>query len=135
MKGIDAAFCARLTRDAETRTTKAGKPRVVLSLAVDEGGDDDAVTWVKALVFEDQAEAVAKLTKGAEVDVEGRLKAEAWSGREGEPRVSLTVLARQVVPMGQIGRRRPPRPAVARAPAPAGDDDGMDWEHGDEVPF
>ena len=133
MKGIDCALTGRLARDAETRQTKAGKAMVILNLAVDEGGDDDAVTWVKALVFEDQAEAAAKLTKGAEVYVEGRLKAEAWSGREREPRVSLTVLCRVAQPMGRIGRKRPPRPAVERAPTPAGADDEPPFD--DPVPF
>jgi single stranded DNA-binding protein len=156
MRGIDAALTGRLARDAETRTTKAGRAMVVLNLAVDEGGDDAPPTWVKVLAFEDRAEACAALTKGALVYAEGRLKAEAYMPRDGgEPRASLTVLARQVVPMGQIGRRRPAagpparaeasgsgsyrpaapqRPPAGRQLAPAGDDDAF-WERGDEVPF
>jgi single-strand DNA-binding protein len=147
MKGIDAAFTARLGRDAERRATKAGQPMAVLTVAVDEGegeGEGEAgpaPTWAKVLAFGDQAETAAELTKGAEVYVEGRLRFEHWTDKEGAARTGLTVLARLVQPLGRIGRRR--RPATARhgppqrpqvthqAPAPADDPEPFN----DPLPF
>jgi single-stranded DNA-binding protein len=146
MKGIEAALTARLSRDAEARTTKNGHRMVALNAAVDEGGEG-ATTWVKILCFHDQADAAATLTKGCLIYAEGRLRLETWTGRDDVQRTGLTVLARLVQPLGQMGRRRPPkRPQRADKPADGGgaprgenrplrDDDGMDWERGDPLPF
>ena len=143
MKGIDAAFTARLGRDAERRATKAGQPMAVLTVAVDEGEGEagPATTWAKVLAFGDQAETAAELTKGAEVYVEGRLRLEHWMDKEGAARIGLTVLARFVQPLGRIGRRRrpatvrhgpPQRPQVTlQAPAPADDPEPFN----DPLPF
>src|SRR3712207_6465292 len=118
MKGIDCAFVGRLARDPEPRTTKAGRPMAVLNLAVDEGGDDDVPpTWVKVLVFEPAPGPCAALGKGGGVYAEGRQRAEPGRVREGGPGFNLPVLARQVVPMGQMGRRRPAAGPPARASA------------------
>ena len=88
------------------------------------------------------------LEPGARVYVEGRVKAEAYTPRDGGgPRVSLTVLCRVAQPMGRIGRRRPQtrdrapagayqRPAPERRPevekpalAAVPDDDPLDDVH------
>jgi single-stranded DNA-binding protein len=107
--GIEVALTGRLGRPPEPRTTKAGNPMLILNLAVDEG-DDAPATWVRALIFGDDGEACRDLEPGAKVYVEGRLKAEAYTPRDGgEPRVSLAVLCRVAQPMGRIGRKRPAR--------------------------
>lgn len=66
MKGIEANFTGRLGKDAEARTTRTGKPMVVLS-AVVSSQDSDAATWITILVFEDLAEWLAGLAKGTVV--------------------------------------------------------------------
>ena len=109
--GLECALVGRLGRPPEPRTTRAGNPMLVLNLAVDEGEDAPA-TWVRALVFGDAGEACRDLEPGVRVYVEGRLRAEAYTPRDGgEPRVSLTVLCRVAQAMGRIGRKRPRRPA------------------------
>ena len=125
--GIEVALTGRLGRPPEPRTTKAGNPMLVLNLAVDEGEDAPA-TWVRALVFgDDGINACRDLEPGARVYVEGRLRAEAYTPRDGgEPRVALTVLCRLAQPLGRIGRRRPqqqrqPQPARAEDEAPFDD--------------
>ena len=58
-------------------------------------------------VFEEKARALAGLAKGVEVYVEGRLSLNTWTGRDGAERTGLSVSAWQVMPLGQIGRRKP----------------------------
>ena len=116
---------------------------VVLSVAVDEGEGEAgpaATTWTKVLAFGDQAETAAELTKGAEVYVEGRLRFEHWTDKEGAARTGLTVLARLVQPVGRIGRRRPAtaRPGPPQHPQmmhrpPIPDDDDVPFN--DDLPF
>jgi hypothetical protein len=66
MKGIEAHFTAKLSKDAESRTTKTGKAMTVLTTVVSDSGDDGA-TWCTVLAFEDLAERLAGLPKGTVV--------------------------------------------------------------------
>lgn len=109
MRGIEAAFCGFLARNAEARTTKAGNAMAVLNVGVPDGGEAGAgdVAWLKVLAFNELAEGPAQaLTKGAQIYVEGQLKLERWATKKGQERTGLTVLARLVQPLGQIARRR-----------------------------
>ncbi len=115
MKGIEAHLVGRLGKDAEQRTTKAGKPMTVLQVVVP---DQDADTWCTVLAFEGLAERLASLPKGAEIYAKGRLKAEMYCPEGGEPRVSMTLLASHVEPL-VLERKQPrtARPAASRRPA------------------
>jgi len=66
MTGIECHFTARLGKDAETKTTRTSKAMVVLAVAID-AKDGDAPTWCTILAFEDLAERLAGLAKGAGV--------------------------------------------------------------------
>jgi single stranded DNA-binding protein len=114
MHGIHAAFEGRLGRDAELRATKQGKPWLSFSLAVDTKGEDNtlAITWVRLAYFGTDAEALAgKFTKGTEAYIEGWLKLDTWTAKDSVRRSGLSVVAWKVVPLGQIGRKRPGRSA------------------------
>lgn len=115
MKGIEACANGRLGRDPESRQTKAGNTMAVLNLAVDDDGDD--TTWLKVLAFNDQAVRAATMAKGSRCYVEGALKLEQWTSQAGEHRAGLTLLARLVQPMGQIGRQRPKPPRARQVAA------------------
>ena len=65
------------------------------------------MTWVSVTVFEEKARALAGLTKGAEVYVEGRLTMNTWEGKDGQPRTGLSVSAWRVEVLGKIGKSRP----------------------------
>ncbi len=130
MKGIEAHMVCRLSKDAESRTTKTGKPMALLSTVVSDG---DADTWVSILAFEDQAEQVAALPKGTEVYARGKIKAALYRPEGGEPRVSLTLLATHVEPMTLerkprkrpatvFGGDRPRKPSSYARPARGGED-------------
>jgi single-stranded DNA-binding protein len=54
-----------------------------------------------------RALALAGLAKGAEVYVEGRLSLSTWAGKDGAQRTGLSATAWQLMPLGQIGRRKP----------------------------
>lgn len=104
MSAIECAFEGRVGQPPTLRTSQAGKPWCSLSVAV---GADDAVQWLTVSVFGSSAESVAALAKGTRVYVEGRLKLDTWTDREGQSRTGLKVAATLVQPLGQIGRRKP----------------------------
>ena len=105
---IECAFTGRLAHEPEIKTSKAGTPWASLSVGV---GESDALQWVRVAVFGEMAEAIRALPKGAKVYVEGRLKLEEWTGKDGVARHGLNVPATLAQPLGQIGRRRPSKPS------------------------
>lgn len=111
MKGIHAAFCGRLGRDAEIRTAKSG--RQWLSLSAIAGEDDDA-QWVSIACFSETIAAMAgQLTKGTEVYIEGNLRLRTWEAQDG-PRTTLSVSASLVQPLALIGMKKPKAPRAAK---------------------
>jgi single-stranded DNA-binding protein len=74
MSGIEAAFFGALGRDAEAKTSKAGKAYLRLNVRV---GDGDTAQWVSVMAFDQNAiDAADKLLKGARVYIEGSLSHE-----------------------------------------------------------
>ncbi len=74
---IECAFLGALGRDAEPKTSQAGKPYLRLSLRI---GNDDAAQWVSVLAFDPSAVELAdRFTKGARVYVEGSLSLNEWT--------------------------------------------------------
>jgi single-strand DNA-binding protein len=123
MRGIHAAFEGRLGREAELRVTKKGKPWLSFSLAVDTEGEEDAqhAQWVRVAYFGEDVEAlIGRLQKGAEVYCEGRLKLDTWTAKDSSKRSGLSAVAWKVVPLGQIGRKRPEAPHKRGSGASAG---------------
>jgi single-stranded DNA-binding protein len=103
---IDCAFFGFLARDAEPRTSQAGKPWVRLSVGV---GKDEAVQWLSVAVFGKAAEGAAELVKGDRVYIEGTIKLDSWRGNDGNERHGLSVAAFKCEPTHRIGRNRPRR--------------------------
>jgi single-strand DNA-binding protein len=130
MNAIEAAFEGRIGQAPELRTTKGGKPWCSLSVGVSGEGDGDAVTWIGVAVFGSAAETVAKLDKGARVYVEGRLRLDAWTDREGRERHGLKVNAWRVEVLGQIGHRKPRKPRQEAGEGQGGPDATAmrDWQ-------
>lgn len=140
MKGIEAAFCGTLDRDAELRTSaKTGRAWLLLSVITGEEPDEQCVSvasFSASMAAED-----SQLAKGASVYVEGKLKLRHWSGCDGVNRSSLSVVASLIQPLAQIGQRRPRKSRVtSRAKkvdpqAPLAFHDGTNSSQGDELPF
>jgi single-stranded DNA-binding protein len=140
---IDCAFFGSLTRDAERRTSKAGKPYALLNVRV---GDGDSVQYVSALVFGDAVENVGTLPKGARVYCEGSAQIDTWQGSDGTTRAGFKVMSFKAVETHHLGRNKQkrnndserPRAGSSRqreleltAPRPA--DGPRDFD--DEIPF
>ena len=113
-----------LGRDPELRHTPQGNPCCTFSLATNErrrdqatsGGEaKDVTTWFRVTLWGRQAETAAQyLQKGRSVYIEGRLRVEEYTDREGKPRHSLEVTATDMQFIGGAerdeGARAPVRP-------------------------
>jgi hypothetical protein len=103
---IECAFFGTLGRDAEAKTSKAGKPYLRFSCRV---GDGPGAQWVGVTAFDEQATGQAdKFVKGARCYVEGSIKLEEWAGQDGASRRGLGCLSWHCR-LAEIGRNRPKR--------------------------
>jgi single-strand DNA-binding protein len=89
-----------LGRDPELRYTPQGTPVCSFTLATNEkrkdraGESQDITTWFRITMWGRQAEAASQyLTKGRPIYVEGRLRVEEWTDRDGRQRYTLEVNA------------------------------------------
>ena len=87
-----------LGKDPELRYTPQGDAVCSFSLATNERKKDkageyqDVTTWFKVTLWRQQAENAEKyLAKGRQVYIEGRLRVEDWTDRDGNNRQSLEV--------------------------------------------
>ena len=133
-----------LGRDPELRYTPDGTPVCSFSLATNEkrrdkntGENNDVTTWFRVTLWRRQAEVASQyLTRGKPVYIEGRLRVEEYTDRDGKTRHSLEVTATD---MQFIGSARGdegaggPQAKAATAPRNAGPEptDLTD----DDVPF
>ncbi len=99
-----------LGRDPELRYTPQGTPVCSFSLATNERRKDktgemqDLTTWFKITLWGRQAETASQyLTKGRPVYIEGRLRVEEWTDRDGKPRHTLEVHATDMQFIGGQG--------------------------------
>jgi single-strand DNA-binding protein len=132
-----AIIVGRLGRDPEVKTTSSGMTIATLAVATDDrekkGGDWVKVTdWHQVVVFGQQAEFIGEFgRKGAVVAVEGRMKLEKYTGKDGVEKMSFKILADRVELHGS--RDGASAGVPASRPAPARVDDGGDF--GQDVPF
>lgn len=87
-----------LGRDPELRYTPQGSAVCNFSIATNEkrrdkaGEMQDVTTWFRVTLWNKQAENASKyLTKGSPVYVEGRLRIDEWTDRDGNNRYTLEV--------------------------------------------
>jgi single-strand DNA-binding protein len=134
-----------LGADPETRTTGGGTVVANLRLATSERmkkGDEwqDHTEWHRVVCFGRNAENASKyLKKGRQIYVEGRLRTNKWTDKEGHERYTTEVIADQVTFLGQGGGSRDTREGAGNGggsggySAPAGSEGG----HGsdEDIPF
>jgi single-stranded DNA-binding protein len=132
MSNIECAFFGVLGRDAESKTSKAGKPYLKLACRV---GDGEAAQWVNVMSFDQEAIAAAdKLVKGARLYVEGRLQLDKWTAQDGTERHGLSCMS-GYTRLPQIGANKPKRDGDG-APAPTQRAPrARDDELSDSIPF
>jgi single-strand DNA-binding protein len=136
-----------LGRDPELRYTPQGSAVCNFSVATsdkrrDKSGEfQEITTWFKVTLWEKKAEVASKyLTKGTQVYIEGRLRVEEWTDRDGKNRHTLEVQGTDMQFLGSGGGRSdedgggessreaefagpPDAPASEFAPPAKGDDD------------
>jgi single-strand DNA-binding protein len=133
-----------LGRDPELRYTPQGSAVCDFSMATNEKKRDksgelqDVTTWFKITLWGKQAENGAKyLTKGSPVYIEGRLRVEEWTDRDGNNRYTLTVHGTDMQFISGGARMEdhgepsesdfapPEKASQASASSPAGQDDDI----------
>ena len=129
-----------LGRDPELRYTPQGTPVCSFTLATNErrkdktGETQDQTTWFRVTLWGRQAETASQyLSKGRPVYVEGRLRVEEWTDREGRARFTLEVHATD---MQFIGGRGDEAHAGPRGDAQAPPEAAPESDIGDDdIPF
>lgn len=126
----------RLGQDPETRTTGGGMTVANLSVATNEkrkDGDNwvDHTEWHRVVCFGKLAENAARyLAKGREVYVEGKIRTEKWTDKDGVDRYTTKIYADNLTFLAggrsdeQSGGERQERP---RSTARASSGGGGDW--------
>jgi single-strand DNA-binding protein len=134
-----------LGRDPELRYTPQGTPVCSFTLATNErrkdkaGETQDVTTWFRITLWGRQAETASQyLTKGRPVYVEGRLRVEEWTDRDGKARHTLEVHATDMQFIGTRGEeggqssmRNDSAPGSASPRGAASEPDLTD----DDIPF
>jgi single-strand DNA-binding protein len=113
-----------LGRDPELRYTPQGTPVCSFTVATNEKRKDrngefqDSTTWFRVTVWGRQAETASQyLTKGRPVYIEGRLRLEEWSDKDGKQRSTLEVHATDMQFIG--GRNDDSTPHTSGEATPA----------------
>ena len=110
-----------LGRDPELRYTPQGTPVCNFTVATNERRKDksgemqDHTLWFRVTLWGKQAETASQyLTKGRPIYIEGRLRLEEWTDRDGKPRYTLEVNATDLQFIG--GGRGDDAPHTAARP-------------------
>ena len=90
---IQCAFTGRLGFDAEAKTSQAGKSWTSMRVAV---GSNDATAWVQVSVFGSLAATAAEFRAGDSVYIEGVIRLNNWTDRNGNERFGLAVVAHRI---------------------------------------
>ena len=128
-----------LGRDPELRYTPQGTPVCSFSLATNErrkdrntGEANDITTWFRVTLWGRQAETASQyLTRGRPIYIEGRLRVEEWTDREGKQRHTLEVHATDMQFIGGGAKADDGDANATSSPGPTEPTDITD----DDVPF
>ena len=130
-----------LGRDPELRYTTQGTPVCSFSVATNERRKDktgewqDHTTWFRVTLWGRQAETASQyLQKGRPIYIEGRLRVEEWTDRDGRPRYGLEVHATDMQFIGPARGDEPLAERAASAGAGAGPVEQPDLSD-EDVPF
>ena len=121
------AAYGRLGADPVERRSQSGKMWATASLAV-QLGDDDSATWLGIVAFGKAAETLCRHGKGDLISVAGRLQVSRWTGKDGNAREQLQLVADTVISARTVrpsgGKKHPKDTEPAR---PFDDPVPSDW--------
>lgn len=99
------SIVGRLGQDVEVKYSPSGTGILSASVACDyqkkEGNEYKRHTmWIRVIVFGKRAESLAKvLTKGMRVAASGDMQLSEFTGRDGEKRTSVELIANDIEPL------------------------------------
>jgi single-stranded DNA-binding protein len=115
-----ALITGALSRTPELRTAKSGKAYATATIKV---AADNATDFWSVLAFSESAQAeLSRLGEGDKVSLQGSLKLEVYTSKNGEQKISRTLFADHVLALRQPPRQRTPKAAPDRRHAGARDD-------------
>jgi single-stranded DNA-binding protein len=103
-----------LFRAPERKVSRAGKPYVSATIKCRDG--DAAQFWRVTIFSESASEEMMRLAAGDSVSAQGAMSAEIYRPENGEPRLSLSLVADQVLALRQPSRKREKQPVKSAAP-------------------
>jgi single-strand DNA-binding protein len=108
------ALIGYLGRDPELKYTPNGNAVCNFSVAATEKiGSEEVTTWFRISAWGRQGELCNEyLHKGSQVYIEGRIRLETYTDREGQNRASVEVNAREIQFLGRSGDNDAPRRAA-----------------------
>lgn len=91
-------FTGRLVRDAEVKSTPAGKVYLEADVANNIGyGQYESTNWLKVKLWGDRANNIVQIfKKGALVGGSGEAKVDPYVNKNGEPKATLSVTVRDL---------------------------------------
>jgi single-stranded DNA-binding protein len=131
-----ALISGALSGAPELKTAKSGKAYVTATVKV---AADNAVDFWRVYAFSESVQAeLSRLGEGDKISLQGSLKLEVYTSKNGEHKISRTLFADHVLALRQPPRERRPSNAASKrdtasashaAPASAGADPS------DDIPF
>lgn len=127
-RGINKVILiGNLGADPDTRYTGSGTPICTLSLATSESWTDkqtgqkqERTEWHRVKVFGKLAEICQEyLKKGRQVYIEGSLRTDKYTGKDGIERYSTDIIANNMQMLGGPGGEGGGGGGYSRGPAPA----------------
>jgi single-strand DNA-binding protein len=123
----------RMTANANVKEIKGGKKVTEFTIAINDSyrpkdGDRVQITTYIECAYWRNAGVAGYLKKGTLVTVSGRIGAQAWLNRDGEPKATLTFNVGEVKILGnsgKTGKERADTEAVKKTAVTAGDDDDL----------
>ena len=128
----------RLGQDPELKYTQSGVAVLQVSLATDtswkdqDGNQQTKTEWHRVVTFGRLAEICGEyLSKGSKVYIEGRIQTRKWEDRDGNPRYTTEIVAREMKMLSPRGAGDEGQSAYGDEEPPLPDVPKME----DDVPF
>jgi single-stranded DNA-binding protein len=126
-------------KEPTQRTSQSGRSYVVTTLkaaAADNAGSD---FWSIMCFSASAGETLMRLAVGERVAVQGSLKLEIYTSKNGETKISRTVFADHVLAVRQPPKEKKPKAAPKAAPAEQSGESSADKAassfYDDDIPF
>ena len=137
-----AIIVGNLGRDAEVRYTPGGTAVANISVATTETWNDksgqrqEKTEWHRVAIWGKTAEAIGEyLTKGRQVDVEGRSETRQGDDKDGQKRYTTEIRSDRVVLLGGRGDGPDHVASAPKPPTGGGPASGPPELTEDDIPF